>query len=117
MRDTRVLPTVVIWLSISGLMCFIIGALALTESQIEWWGALLLFFLLIGGIEAAVLSTQAIWKADSAEETVPAAKAKRQQQERIAHLVDSLDDDDIYELEAMLLARDHEEVYDSGSHS
>jgi hypothetical protein len=116
MRDTRVLPTVVIWLAMAGLMSFIIGVLAATDSEIEWWGAVLLFFLVVTGIEAAVKSTQAIWKADSAE-AIPAAKAKRRQRDRITRLVDSLDDDDIFELEALLLARDHEEVYDNGRRS
>lgn len=114
MRDTRVLPTIVIWLAVAGMMSFLVGILAVTDAEVEWWGALMLLFLFISGIEAATKSTKAIWKADSIQGT--AAKAKRVQQNRITRLVDSLDDDDIYELEALLLAREHEGSYHNGRH-
>jgi hypothetical protein len=64
---------------------------------------------------AATISTIAVWAAarqDSASRSreIPVArgKIKRVERDRVSRLVDSLDDDEIYDLEALLLSR-HEE--------
>jgi hypothetical protein len=59
---------------------------------------------------AAVISTVAVWFGgrEQVESRPHLTKSKRSQRERIARLVDSLDDDDIYELETLLLGRDEQ---------
>jgi hypothetical protein len=61
---------------------------------------------------AATISTIAVWTAarqDSAPSSraIPVArgKAKRVERDRVERLIDSLDDDEIYDLEALLLSR------------
>lgn len=63
---------------------------------------------------AAVVSTMAVWGAMSDAPVSRAARAgstakdKRMLRGRMTRLVDDLDDDEIYELEALLLAREEE---------
>jgi hypothetical protein len=65
---------------------------------------------------AATISTIAVWttgRQDSASRSreIPVArgkKIKRVERDRVSRLIDSLDDDEIYDLEALLLSR-HEE--------
>jgi hypothetical protein len=69
---------------------------------------------------AATISTIAVWTAARQDSTsqsraIPVArgkKIKRAERDRVERLIESLDDDDIYDLEALLLSR-HE---DSGAH-
>jgi hypothetical protein len=45
----------------------------------------------------------------SGDEAAHAAKAKRSHTRRVARLIDSLDDEDVYDLEALLADREHEQ--------
>jgi hypothetical protein len=56
---------------------------------------------------AVASSTSTIWGSHSeADRELDAAKTKRTSRARIERLVESLDDDEVYELEALLLDRD-----------
>lgn len=104
----RMIATAVIW--IATIAAVITLLTSPTGAIAEADGATAFGIVLVLAI-AAALSTLPIWL--SAREprpqarAIPVAKAKRHQQDRIERLVEALDDDDIYELEALLLARDH----------
>lgn len=65
---------------------------------------------------AAAISTAAIWSGGRSDEDESMAraigKAKRRNPRRVAALLDTLDDDEIYDLEALLLARERESQRD-----
>lgn len=64
---------------------------------------------------AAAGSTIAIWesgKESTSESRIP-SKAKRTRRQRIERLMDSLEDDEIYELQSLLLAREDDDRYRS----
>jgi hypothetical protein len=65
---------------------------------------------------AATISTVAIWIGAKREESresntahIARGKIKRVERDRVGRLIESLDDDEIYDLEALLLSR-HEET-------
>ena len=64
---------------------------------------------------AAVTGTQAVWQASQQERKpdrrqmpVSMAKAKHGSHDRVARLVEALEDDELYDLEALLLAREND---------
>lgn len=108
--NTRLLATLIIWGACTVIVSGILVALA-TASTVEWWVGILVFILLLTLIIMVNESTQTIWKygrPDSA--AMPSAKAKRLTRDRIERLVETLDDDEVYELEELLLARGQDEA-------
>jgi hypothetical protein len=111
MRDsTRLFATLVIWIAfaamVSTLMTSVTGAIAKA-------GGAELFGIILVLAATALISTLAIWVGgDRSSGGTSASAASRSKTkrvgrgDRIERLVDQLDDEDIYELEAMLLARD-----------
>lgn len=107
MRDnSRLWATVVVWTALT-IMFGIVGALLYVSNDVDVWGGILVLIIVGILIESAVKATQAIWGAAEPEEDAARslAKAKRTRQDRIERLVESLDDDEIYDLEALLLAQ------------
>jgi 4-hydroxybenzoate polyprenyltransferase len=110
MRDnTRLLATLVIWSAFTIIMG-IIAAVVATGDELDWVGAVFLLIILLTLMVIVGTSTQAIWGAkqdDSADdEERRLAKAKRIGSRRVERLIEQLDDDEIYDLEALLLARE-----------
>ncbi|MBN2305899.1 MAG: hypothetical protein JXQ72_15555 [Anaerolineae bacterium] len=109
MRDTtRMIATLVIWIAmaalIGGLLTTPTGAIANAE------GAVLFGIVMVMAI-AGVISTGMVWFAGTRGQrldTVQRSKAKRHTSNRVERLIEALDDDEIYDLEALLLARDQE---------
>jgi hypothetical protein len=107
MRDNgRFVATLVIWIGFT-IMTATIGTSGTgpfaNDSGAAVFGVILVLAL------TAMISTLAVWLGRGSsvqEESSRVAKAKRQSRDRIEHLVESLDDDDVYELEALLLARE-----------
>jgi uncharacterized membrane protein YhiD involved in acid resistance len=116
MRDnSRFAATLVIWIGFT-IITSTIGTSAVGpfahDSSVAVFGVILVLAL------TAMISTLAVWlgRSDSGqEESSRVAKAKRQSRDRIERLVESLDDDDVYELEALLLAREEKTERQSGS--
>jgi len=107
MRDnSRLVATLVIWIGFTIITATIgtsaTGPFAQSNSA-AGFGVILVLAM------TAMISTLAVWlgrdRSVSAESS-HVAKAKRQSRDRIERLVESLDDDDVYELEALLLARE-----------
>jgi hypothetical protein len=107
----RVLATVVIWIAFSAMTVSLFTAPTGAISNAD--GAELFGIVLVLSI-AAFLSTTAIWRGEqgSSDRGVSdRAKAKRtmfRERSRIERLVERLDDDEIYELEALLLGQQEE---------
>jgi hypothetical protein len=107
MRDnSRFAATLVIWIGFTIITSTIgtssVGPFA-HDSGAAVFGVILVLAL------TAMISTLAVWLGmggTAQEESSHVAKAKRQSRDRIERLVASLDDDDVYELEALLLARE-----------
>jgi hypothetical protein len=105
MRDgSRFFATLVIWIGFT-IITATIGTSATgpfaTDSGAAVFGVVLVLAL------SAMISTLAVWLGRGGavqEDSSHVAKAKRQSRDRIERLVASLDDDDVYELEALLLA-------------
>ena len=108
--NTRLLATLIIWAACT-IIVSIILALLTTAANVEWWVGVLSFITVLSLIVIVGESTQTIWKygrPDSAP--ISRAKAKRVTRERIERLVQTLDDDEVYELEEMLLTHGQDEV-------
>ncbi len=110
MRDsTRLLATLIIWTAFTAIMGIIGGALVTADATLEWGGWLVVLLIVLAIVGAVISGTQAVWnfRPDTSEEQrTSAAKAKRTGQDRVRRLVESLDDDEIYDLESLLLARE-----------
>ena len=115
-ESTRLIATLIIWIALAA----VVGPI-LTSST----GAITrandgtLFGIVAVMAIAAVISTLAIWiggtraSADHQQEETHFARGKNKRlrkdrlgHDRIARLIETLDDEDIYDLEALLLARD-----------
>ena len=108
----RVAATLVIWAALTAIISVIAATLITTNTDLNFWGGVFLLIVIGMLVEAATKSTRAVWGVldadDKDEDEVRLAKAKRTRQARIERLVESLDDDEVYDLEALLLAQ-HEQ--------
>jgi hypothetical protein len=102
----RVIATLIIWLSFTLMFGMIAIALVLSQAEINTLGAIFLFSLITMLAMLVNESTGHIWKSRDRARSVD--KAKRDQENRVQRLVQSLDDQEIYELEALLLSRDQD---------
>jgi hypothetical protein len=73
----------------------------------------MLFGLVLVLLGAAVAGTRAVWQVvretAAYDKAVRATKAKRSHTRRVARLIDELDDEDVYDLEALLVDREREQ--------
>ena len=118
MRDsTRLLGTLIIWIGFATTVSIVFTSVAGPMSHASEAS-----LIVIAGIFAmmAMISTLAVWfgggqaTGEPYHEAGAYRKAKRVGSDRIRRLIESLDDDDIYDLEALLLARDHSAARDNG---
>ena len=111
-NDTRMVTTAIIWVAFTIIMGIIAAALAITQPNMDTVSTGALLAIIIGLMVTVADSTKAIWgfKPDQEDESEEArrAKAKRLEKSRVERLIADLDDDEIYDLEALLLARDQE---------
>jgi hypothetical protein len=114
---SRMIATAVIWIAtISATITLLTsptGAISHSEGAVAFGIVLVL-------ASVAAISTVSVWFGarephSRPARNIPVAKAKRLQRDRIERLIDSLDDDDIYELQARLLAEREEETRQGGS--
>jgi len=108
MRDSvRLMATLIIWLAFTITLAVILttptGAVANADGPTVF-GIVLVLALV------ALMSTVSVWVAsrDKGADLQSRAKAKRSGGSRVEQLVEALDDDEIYDLEALLLARDQQ---------
>ena len=121
MRDSmRLYATLVIWLSFVVLTTLL---LTLPSSVFATGSATVAVITLIVLAITASISTMAVWDALDDDETpteqdsaAARAKQKRAQRARMERLIEELPDDDIYELEALLLAREQEAEANQSRH-
>ncbi len=108
MRDVaRTITTVIIWAVMMGVITALLTTPTGAISNADGAEAFGIVFVLAG----AVVSTAMIWFAGSRDvAAVSRGKAKRRGRDRVARLVEDLDDDEVYELEALLLAREERDV-------
>lgn len=101
----RVLISLVIWIGVLSLIAASFTAVTGPITRANPGELLGMAAVLIIG---AALGTAALWTgAGSQEETdEQRGKSKRVRPSRVERLIDDLDDDEVYELEALLLARD-----------
>ncbi|NLX10332.1 MAG: hypothetical protein GXY36_11805 [Chloroflexi bacterium] len=104
----RVIATMVVWVMMGSAM---IALFASSGPGAQLADGYFLGALIVLGL-TAVLGTAAVWnngpfESTQAEESKQ-AKGKRTQPDRVRRLVNSLDDDEVYELEALLLGREEQ---------
>ncbi len=103
----RVIATVVIWIAFSiissTLFTSVTGAIANADGVVVFGIFLVLAF-------AAMISTIAVWFGGrGSQDEIPVSKQKRLERTRVDRLISQLSDDEIYELEARLLAEREQE--------
>jgi hypothetical protein len=104
----RIVATVAIWMFLAILSSVILTTStgAVSHNAAAAFGAVLVLAI------AAAISTMTIWlttlRDPAHQDSARLSKAKRSGRDRIERLIASLDDEDIYELEARLLARDED---------
>jgi flagellar motor component MotA len=116
MRDnTRLLATLIIWGGFTIIIGIIGGLLATSDTTIDLGGAIIVLIILLSLMALVGTSMQAVWSAQPGradeDESARLAKAKRTGSRRVERLIESLDDDEIYDLETLLLSRE-----DSAAH-
>jgi flagellar motor component MotA len=117
MRDnTRLLATLIIWGGFTIVIGIIGGLLATSDATIDLGGAIIVLIIVLSLMALVGTSMQAVWNAPSGstadDEAARLAKAKRTGSRRVERLIEQLDDNEIYDLEALLLS--HRE--DSATH-
>jgi membrane protein implicated in regulation of membrane protease activity len=108
-EKTRLIATLVIWIGFtimtSTLLTSVTGPIA-TANGAAVFGIVLVLAMV------ALLSTLVVWVGGHSYQEVEResriAKAKRTNRNRVERLIESLDDDEIYDLEALLLSRDQD---------
>ncbi len=108
----RFLTTAIIWLAFAGIVVAIVVGLTATTAEIPEAAflAIVLFMMFLTAITG--FSTARIWRgampmlAEHYETEQQARKVKRASQERIKRLVETLDEDEIIELETLLMAQE-----------
>jgi hypothetical protein len=121
MRDnTRLLATLIIWGGFTIIVGIIGGLLATSDSTIDLGGAIIVLIVILSLTALVGTSMQAVWGAHSGsadeDESARLAKTKRTGSRRVERLIDSLDDDEIYDLETLLLShRDDSATHDRSS--
>jgi hypothetical protein len=111
MRDnTRLLATLIIWGGFTIVIGIIGGLLATSDTTIDLGGAIIVLIIVLSLMALVGMSMQAVWGVQSSsaedDESARLAKAKRTGSRRVERLIESLDDDEIYDLEALLLSRE-----------
>jgi hypothetical protein len=111
----RMQSTIAIWAAFAAIMITIIAALAITGVELALGESILLVVVIVLLAATVVSSTQAVWGSKEGEadrHEARLAKPKRAARSRVERLVEMLDDDEIYDLETLLLARDEGELRD-----
>ena len=115
-NGTRLVATLIVWGGMVGVMGMLVGA-TMSADNIDLVGQIMLFIIVLALFEAVKTSTQAIWSrvgrtAEPPRESLPLAKSKRTMQNRVDRLLDELNETELYDLEARLLARQDDELRD-----
>jgi hypothetical protein len=104
----RLIATIAIWL---GFVTIMIAMLDMTSTRFQSGMdfSVIAITLILSGTVA--LSTFGIWigARTPSEASAALAKSKRVHRTRVDRLIETLDDDEIYELEARLLAREQDQ--------
>ncbi len=113
MNDSmRLAATVIIWIAFTLMMALIAAAVIITGTIIEGPMAVVILAIMLMLTVAVTSSTRAIWQSSAQAERPGGsrvrAKQKHRDPRRIERLIEDLDDDDVYDLEALLLAREQE---------
>lgn len=103
----RLIATGIIWTAFTLIMGFIVAMVSTTGMLTDIKGTIIFTIVLVVAV-SATLSTRAVWHASGAESDEQTFKLKRSDPRRIERLIEKLDDDDIYDLETLLLARERE---------
>jgi hypothetical protein len=108
MHDTtRLIATLIIWLAFALVMGVVGLVLILSKVDFNLMIAALVFGIVAIMAAAVTSSTGSIWGSHrETDRELDATKSKRTSRARIERLVESLDDDEVYELEVLLLDRD-----------
>ena len=106
-NNQRLPATVAIWAAFTIIMAILIGTIGASDADINLGGGFILLVIVIALIVAVKESTEAIWTGTRSE-SPDAAKAKRDRRARMSRLIESLDDEEIYDLEALLLREEEE---------
>jgi hypothetical protein len=114
---TRLYATLIIWIAFTFILT-LLSWYVFTFDDLAGPPAVFVAALMVTIALAATVNTRAIWhrappyQADHRQVATPGRaaqrKTKRANDDRIERLIAELDDDDIYDLEALLLARDDE---------
>jgi hypothetical protein len=110
----RIIATAIIWIAITIILSTTLSSATGPLSNMN--GAAIFGITLVLAITALV-SMLAVWttgERDRSHSESVIAKAKRTQPDRVRRLVESLSDDEIYELESMLLNQQQDETNRSG---
>ncbi|MBN1563525.1 MAG: hypothetical protein JXA10_06795 [Anaerolineae bacterium] len=101
-------------------MGIIAAALTIAQAELDTVGIIALTTIIIGLMVTVANSTMAIWGFQSDEkpadnDQASRAKTKNIERSRVERLIEDLNDDEIYDLETLLLARDGDQARDRSS--
>ena len=110
MKDTtRLLATLIIWGAFTIIIGIIGGLLAASHATLNGVDTIVLLIIVLSLMALVGTSMQAVWTAKTnsvdLSDAARLAKAKRAGSRRVERLIEQLDDDEIYDLEALLLSQ------------
>ncbi|MBN2305897.1 MAG: hypothetical protein JXQ72_15545 [Anaerolineae bacterium] len=108
----RVAATLILWIAFTIMFLAIVEVLNSAE-EVSMGASAMSVVVLLSILTAVTQSTRAVWGGNSQgkvdESRASRAKTKRQTPSRVERLIEALDDDEIYDLEALLLAREDQD--------
>lgn len=108
-ESSRLIATAIIWIAFTMMMGLIAAAVATASDPLDVAGGWIVFAIIMVLTVAVTISTRAIWNAAEREpQAEHDKKLKRESPRRMERLLEALDEDEIYDLESLLLAREEE---------
>ncbi|NDJ79374.1 MAG: hypothetical protein GYB65_24250 [Chloroflexi bacterium] len=113
----RIFATLIVWAATTIMMGILAGVVVALDMDMDYISGGMIALVALVLVIAAFRATEVIWTGQISDEVgtrttrVAGGKAKRNhhhQPGRMERLLEALDDDDIYDLEALLLAREEE---------
>lgn len=113
MNDSmRVAATVIIWIAFTVIVAVMAAAITITQPIVDGSIAVMVLAIMLMLTVAVISSMRAVWQGNSQKnqpaESRGSGKLKHRDPRRIERLIETLDDDEVYDLEALLLAREQE---------
>lgn len=104
----RLAATFIVWAAFTFIVAIFAAMIAAANYSVTTGGGIILMIVFLALMITVSNATRAIWTGQAESDALEnrRAKAKRRYRGRVERLLDDLDDEEVYDLQALLLGRD-----------